>query len=986
MKFRLGLSGRLALILVAFGVAPLLALGALAYTNGRASLQLAAISELETRATEKQNALQAWIDTARVEVTAKAQDTTVSENASILVDEAPGSAASLAAHDALVRDLQPVIGSTATFTDVIFVEAHSARVLASTDPLDEGTLANGQAYFDRGKTEANVSEAYYSQSSGRPIMYAAAPVLSPSGRLLGVLAARLDLSRLNELIRRRSGLRQTDDAFIVNLLGLPVTQPRFLANPAVLGLPLHTAAVQRCLSGASGVMSADDYRGVPVFASFQWLPAEKMCLIVKIDQAEALAPVTAFTQTIGLTSTLTMLLAIVLAILLARRVTEPILVLQAGAARIGRGELGLRLRESGSAELRQMGRDFNGMVEALEKHTAALTESENKYRSLVENTTVGVYSATTSGEIKFVNEAVVRILGFDSPDELRSGGSLIRYRYPEARERLLEVLRVEGHVEAFEVELLGKQGQTKAVLLSATLNGDVLSGMITDITERRRLGKELQQEQILWRTLMENLPDRIYFKDRDSRFTRISQSQAHSLGLSDAAEAPGKTDFDFFIESEARSKLEAEQRVMATGEPVVGLEETETWPDGRVGWVSTTKMPLKDPSGAVIGTFGISTDITARKQAEEDLQKEQRLLNTLINSLPDRIYAMDLEGHKIISNTADWKASGGKRLEDVIGKTDRELYPPDLAATFWELDKQVLDSGIAIADQEEPGLDPHGNRVWVSTSKVPLRDGNGQVIGLVGMGRDITERKRTQQALQEYAAKLERTNRDLQDFAYVASHDLQEPLRKIQAFSDRLAVKFGDGLDASGRDYLERMRDASQRMQILINDLLSYSRVVTRGKAFRAVDLNTVAHEVVNDLGDLIERTGGRVEVGPLPTVQADATQMRQLIQNLVANALKFRDAQRAGLVKVAARVDDGCCVISVEDNGIGFDLQYLDRIFKPFERLHTREDYEGSGMGLAICRRIVERHAGSITATSTPGSGASFFVTLPMHQAGGEA
>lgn len=232
---------------------------------------------------------------------------------------------------------------------------------------------------------------------------------------------------------------------------------------------------------------------------------------------------------------------------------------------------------------------------------------------------------------------------------------------------------------------------------------------------------------------------------------------------------------------------------------------------------------------------------------------------------------------------------------------------------------------------------------------------------------------------------LQRSNRELQDFAYVASHDLQEPLRKIQAFGDRLKAKCAAALTKDGADYLERMQNAASRMQTLINDLLAFSRITTKAQPFVAVDLAQIAREVLSDLEVRIEQTGGRIEVGELPTLEADPLQMRQLLQNLIGNALKFRREYAKPIVAINAHTNgDDCCRLTVEDNGIGFDMKYLDRVFGMFQRLHGRDEYEGTGVGLAICRKIAERHGGSITAESSPGKGATFIVTLPVHHTNG--
>jgi signal transduction histidine kinase len=255
---------------------------------------------------------------------------------------------------------------------------------------------------------------------------------------------------------------------------------------------------------------------------------------------------------------------------------------------------------------------------------------------------------------------------------------------------------------------------------------------------------------------------------------------------------------------------------------------------------------------------------------------------------------------------------------------------------------------------------------------------------------EIAERHRVEAALRDTTGQLERSNRELQDFASVASHDLQEPLRKIQAFGDRLEVKCGPQMGAEGRDYLKRMHGAAGRMRRLIEDLLTFSRVTTRAQPFESVDLSKIAVDVLEDLETRIEQTGGRVEVDPLPTVEADPLQMRQLIQNLIGNGLKFQKPDEPPSVHVTGEIrrdettDAGAteyCLLSVRDDGIGFDERYLDRIFTVFQRLHSRSEYAGTGVGLAICRKIVERHGGTITARSTPGEGAEFIVRLPLKQ-----
>jgi light-regulated signal transduction histidine kinase (bacteriophytochrome) len=285
---------------------------------------------------------------------------------------------------------------------------------------------------------------------------------------------------------------------------------------------------------------------------------------------------------------------------------------------------------------------------------------------------------------------------------------------------------------------------------------------------------------------------------------------------------------------------------------------------------------------------------------------------------------------------------------------------------------------------------------WFQVMAVSVDDGVAVTF------RDITERKEAAQAMAAANAKLERRNRALRDFAYIASHDLQEPLRKIRAFSNLVLDDYGDAVDETGQDYLARMQDAAERMSQLINDLLVYSRITTQAQPFEEVDLHRIATNVRNDLDLRISELDGTVEIGQLPTIEADPTQIRQVIQNLLGNALKFHKPDEPPHVRVQATVEpvtdalqqsgrlaascSNMCRLTVADNGIGFEESYTDRIFSPFKRLHGRDEYEGTGMGLAICRRIIERHGGDISVKSRPGEGTTFTVLLPVARTEGEA
>jgi PAS domain S-box-containing protein len=378
-----------------------------------------------------------------------------------------------------------------------------------------------------------------------------------------------------------------------------------------------------------------------------------------------------------------------------------------------------------------------------------------------------------------------------------------------------------------------------------------------------------------------------------------------------------------------------------------------------------------------------------------ELQKLQRHSELILNSAGEGICGLDAEGKTTFANPAAAKLTGWP-LEELIGKTEQEIFGQNAS------DNQ---SGATDQNSEERVFYRRdGAAFTVECVRTPITE-NGRAVGTVLVFKDITERKRVEETLAQQAAELARSNTELEQFAFVASHDLQEPLRKIQAFGDRLKIKCNGAIGPEAHDYLERMQGASARMRTLIDDLLAFSRVMRSAEPFVPVNLAAVTKEVLSDLEVRIEKSAARVEVGDLPVIEADPMQMRQLLLNLISNGLKFQPPGATPVVTIQASVvcpdgitdpsflrklsasgelgsaPDLICEIRVQDNGIGFDEKYMDKIFAVFQRLHGRHEYEGTGVGLAVCRRITDRHHGTISARSKPGQGATFIVTLPVNR-----
>lgn len=401
---------------------------------------------------------------------------------------------------------------------------------------------------------------------------------------------------------------------------------------------------------------------------------------------------------------------------------------------------------------------------------------------------------------------------------------------------------------------------------------------------------------------------------------------------------------------------------------------------GEYRWFHSKGSAIWDAQGKPVRMAGSLADITEKVHAEENLSRYFSLST-------DLMCMVDMQGHFKVVNPAFSQVTGYSETE-LMERTFSDLLHPDDREKTAEVFEEILSGGRA-SGFENRYICKDGSIVWLSWNSVIMDSET-----VFGLARDITEKRLTAEKLREYSEQLRRSNRELEDFATVASHDLQEPLRKVQAFRDRLLIKCGNQLDEQARDYLDRMRDAVDRMKTLITDLLAFSRISSRANPYTIVDLEDTAKGVLSDLEVLIASCNAEVICENLPQVEADPMQMRQLLQNLIGNALKFRKPDSTPKVVIRAcaahrqtnmeeAVHDGgdAYEIVVEDNGIGFDEAYSDKIFKVFQRLHGRGEFEGTGIGLAICRKIVERHGGTIQARSTLGEGSKFIFSLPARQ-----
>ncbi len=360
----------------------------------------------------------------------------------------------------------------------------------------------------------------------------------------------------------------------------------------------------------------------------------------------------------------------------------------------------------------------------------------------------------------------------------------------------------------------------------------------------------------------------------------------------------------------------------------------------------------------------------ALQQHVDALTGEVYQLRALIDLLPDYIFVKDKDSRFVINNQAHAELLGYNQPEELVGKTDFDVFPEEMAERYFADEQRVIRTGEPLIGREEETVSKSGDRQWVSTNKVPMRGPDGEIIGLVGMSRDITARKEAEEALSQAFGELEK-------FTYMVAYEMHEPLREIvrelEALEDRLSGRIGEV--SSG--IIARAREAAQRVRKLNRDLRTYSRVETWGTLLEPTDSALVVEHALEAVSERLQEHNATVEYGELPMVMADPAQMLILFQNLVGNSIDYR-SEEAPVICIGAERDDGMWRFAVADNGIGVAPDDSERVFNIFEQIHASDDHPGKGMGLAICRKIVQRHGGHIWVESEPGKGATFYFTLP--------
>ncbi len=617
-----------------------------------------------------------------------------------------------------------------------------------------------------------------------------------------------------------------------------------------------------------------------------------------------------------------------------------------------------------------------------------LQENEQKYSLLFGKSAIpAVLLKLPEFSVVDVNEALERLIGYTRQElcgrvifELEIG------RFDEVVQAIAK-LDKQGLLYDHEMRIFTKSGEERIVVANSNLlefgGQRYIMSTMQDITERRQFEIALRKRE----SILAQAGEMAHLGAWDIEFRNQDDVNANPLTWSDEVYrifgyAPGELQpsnelfFEHVHPDDRMLVQESVAQAIATRQPYV-IEHRICRPDGEKRIVQERAEVFFDESGKPTRIVGAVQDITERKRAEAALQESERRFRSLADSMPQLVWTALPDGTVDYYNSRSREYWGIKQVGTAVWEGTPVLHPDDLQATVnaWQHSVETgeiyqIEHRIRMAD---------GSYRWHLSRGVPMLDEKGWIVRWFGTATDIHDLKLAEEQSKVYAERLEHSNRELEQFAFMASHDLQEPLRKIEVFGD-LLLESSTSLNGRERNYLDRMRNAAGRMRDMVEGLLQLSRVTTQGKPFTRVDLSQVTSEVLSDLESQIRWASGKMDVGTLPVVEGDPLQLRQLMQNLIGNALKYHPPDTPPEVKIYAKQASGRVQVVVEDKGIGFDQEDAERIFQPFLRLVGRSQYEGSGMGLAICRRIVERHGGNVVAFSKPGQGTTFIVTLPIY------
>lgn len=593
------------------------------------------------------------------------------------------------------------------------------------------------------------------------------------------------------------------------------------------------------------------------------------------------------------------------------------------------------------------------------------------FRAVVETTPECVKIVAPDGTLLFMNPPGLGMVGASGSDAV-VGKSVYKIIAPEDRDRFREFNErvCGGERGSLQFDIVGLDGkrrhmETHAAPLRQSNGTTVHLGLTHDITER----KQRERAAFLLTAIIDSSEDAIISKDLNGVVTSWNKSAQRLFGYT-AEEAIGQSIATLLIPDD---RQEEETDILARlrrGERVDHFETVRRRKDGTLLDISLTISPVRDAEGRIIGASKIARDITERKRIRSELFESEARFRQLADTMPQMVWTARPDGYVDYYNERWYDFTGAQR--DTFGDASWHAFfhPEDLQRTRDSWQAAVRSTGSYSAEYRL--WDGRENRWrWFVGRAVPVRDASGKIAKWFGTSTDIDEQKRVED-------DLRRANTDLEQFAFSASHDLQEPLRTVKIYTELLMRRYADKIDRDALNLLQFVCSGATRMEALVSDLLTYTQVTKLQKSTEMADAKAALEAALANLSTAIADARAQVSSGPLPSLRMHATHLQQLFQNLISNAIKYRSPERSPVVNIAAERRNECWLFTVSDNGIGIEPEYRESIFGLFKRLHTADQYSGTGIGLALCQRIVERYDGRIWVESEPGQGSAFHFLLP--------
>jgi len=628
----------------------------------------------------------------------------------------------------------------------------------------------------------------------------------------------------------------------------------------------------------------------------------------------------------------------------------------------------------------------------------AIKESKEQYKALVENATEAlVVMDVEAGRFINVSESALKLFKMSREELLKVGPIELSPEYqPDGKlssESGIQNIRdaVAGNKPVFEwmhYDAFGRLMLCEICLVRIPSEKNILvRGSIVDISERKKTEEALIENEKRLRQIIDLVPHFIFAKDANGKFILANQAVADAYGCT-VEDLIGKDDSDFNLNKEETEHFKNEDlKVINSRKAKYNIEETITDASGATRIVSTTKIPYTALGADIPGVLGVSVDISERKKAETILKENEGQLSVAAQIAKLGYWEFDVikglftfndQFYAIFKTTAEQLGGYTMTPDRYAGLF---VHPEDAPIVGQEVTDAINSADPYYNRQIEHRIKyANGEMGYMAVRFFIVKDEHGRTIKTFGANQDITDRKRGEEILRISEANLELKNKELEQFAYVASHDLQEPLRTTSSFAELLQQQYKGKLDDKADKYLTFINQSSDRMKVLIKDLLDYSRI-GRKKEVEQVDSNIIMQEVLADLNAAIKEAKAEIKFCKLPVFKGYPTEIKQLFQNLIINAIKFRRQDESPRINICATKENGLWAFSCDDNGIGISDEHSERIFVIFQRLHTRNEYDGSGIGLAHCKKIVELHGGKIWVKSNVGEGSTFYFTIPENK-----